>query len=68
MCIVRSVPQLTAQILARVVHGEHHQLAHTNKARRLAARDRVREQASEVQFQIRRAACLYGPMPAGVEL
>lgn len=64
-----SAQQVLAQLFAKIVHGEHHQLTHTNKTRRLAARDRVRDQQNEAAFQIERAQCLYGPsFHAGVEV
>lgn len=69
MRIFRSARQAVAQLCAQIVHGEHHQLSHTSKSRRLAARDRVRDQQDEAEFQLRRASCLYGSsFHAGVEV
>ena len=69
MCIFRSATQLLAAISTRIVHGEHHQLTHTNKAHRIAARSRVRDQRAEVRFQLTKASTLWGPgFRSGVEV
>lgn len=69
MCIYRSARQLFAAISSQIVHAEHHQLTHTNKAHRIAARSRVRDQRAEARYQLDRARTLWGPgFHSGVEV
>lgn len=68
MCTFRSAQQLLASMSMRIVHGEHHQLTHSDKAHRIAAKGRVREQCNEVAFQLRKAEVVWGPVRPGVEV